>query len=90
MGYVPKCLVTYLKMVGLEGKDIKQLIRRMQMKSISGSVKICKTFLNFNEFQKVNPLVYLEHCEISLVQPLVTIFNCHFRKNLYFGCLKEF
>ena len=50
MGYVPKCLVTYLKMVGLEGKDIKQLIRRMQMKSISGSVKISKTFLNFNEF----------------------------------------
>ena len=27
MGYVPKCLVTYLKMVGFEGKDIKLLIR---------------------------------------------------------------
>ena len=26
MGYVPKCLVTYLKMVGFEGKDIKLLI----------------------------------------------------------------
>ena len=50
MGYVPKCLVTYLKMVGFEGKDIKLLIRRMQVKSISGSVKICKTFLNFNGF----------------------------------------
>ena len=50
MGYVPKCLVTYLKMVGFEGKDIKLLIRRMQVKSISGSVKICKTFLNFNDF----------------------------------------
>ena len=50
MGYVPKCLVTYLKVVGLEGKDIKLLICRMQVKSISGSVKICKTFLNFNDF----------------------------------------
>ena len=50
MGYVPKCLVTYLKMAGFEGKDIKLLIRRMQVKSISGSVKICKTFLNFNDF----------------------------------------
>ena len=29
MGYVPKYLVTYLKMVGLEGKEIKLLIRRM-------------------------------------------------------------
>ena len=52
MGYVSKCLVTYLNMVGFEGKEIKLLIRRMQVKSISGSVKICKTFLNFNDFKK--------------------------------------
>ena len=50
--YVPKCLVTYLKMVGFEGKDIKLLICRMQVKYISRSVKICKTFLNFNDFKK--------------------------------------
>ena len=50
MGHYPKCLVTYLKMVGFEGKDIKLLIRRMQVKSISGSVKISKRFLNFNYF----------------------------------------
>ena len=52
MGYVPKCLVIYLKMAGFEGKEIKLLIRRMQVKSISGNVKICKTFLNFNDFKK--------------------------------------
>ena len=52
MGYVPKCLITYLKMVVFEGKEIKLLIRQMQVKSISGSVKICKTFLNFNDFKK--------------------------------------
>ena len=34
MGYVPKCIVTYLKMVGVEGKEIKLLIRRMKVKSI--------------------------------------------------------
>ena len=50
MGHHPKCLVTYVKMVGFEDKDIKLLVRRMQVKSISGSVKICKTFLNFNDF----------------------------------------
>ena len=52
MKYVPKCLVTYLRMVGFEGKEIKLLISRMQVKSISGSVKICKTFLDFNDFKK--------------------------------------
>ena len=48
MGYIPKRLVTYLKMFGSKSKEIELLIRRMQVKSISGSVKICKTFLNFN------------------------------------------
>ena len=50
MGYVLKYLVTYLKMVGFESKDIKLLILRMQVIYISGSVKICKTFLNFHDF----------------------------------------
>ena len=35
--YVPKCLVTYVKMVGFKGKEIKLLIPRMQVKSICGS-----------------------------------------------------
>ena len=52
MGYVPKCLAAYLKMVEFEGKEIKLLIRRMQLISISGSAKICKTFLNFSDFKK--------------------------------------
>ena len=52
MEYVPKCLVIYLKIVAFEGKEIKLLLRRMQVKSISGSVTICKTFLHFNDFNK--------------------------------------
>lgn len=35
MGYVPKCLLTYLKMVVFEGKEIKLLIHTMPVKSIS-------------------------------------------------------
>ena len=38
-------------MVGFEVKEIKLLERRMQVKSVSGSVKICKTFLNFNDLK---------------------------------------
>ena len=44
MEYVPKCLVIYLKIVAFEGKEIKLLLRRMQVKSISGSVTIVKRF----------------------------------------------
>ena len=39
MGNFPKCLVTYLKMVEFEGKEMKLLISRMEVKYISGSVK---------------------------------------------------
>ena len=52
MGYVSKCIVTYLKIVGFEGKEIKLFIRRMQVKFIYGSFKIWKTFLNFDDFKK--------------------------------------
>ena len=38
--------------LGFEGKEIKLLIRRTQVKFISGSVKICKMFLSFNDFKK--------------------------------------
>ena len=51
MVYVTECLETYLNMVGFRGKEVKLLIRRMQVKSISRRVKICKTFLNFSDFK---------------------------------------
>ena len=34
-------------MVGSKGKEIELLMRRMQMKSIFGGVKICKMFFEF-------------------------------------------
>ena len=39
-------------MIELEGKEIKLLISRLQVKSISGSVKICERFWNFKDFKK--------------------------------------
>ena len=40
MGYLLECQVTYLKLAGFKGKEIKLLIHRIQVKSISGTVKI--------------------------------------------------
>ena len=51
MVYVTKRLETYLKIAGFKRKEVKLLIRRMQVKSVSRSVKNLKTFLNFNDFK---------------------------------------
>ena len=48
-GYVPKCLINYLKMIGFNENELKKIISKLQIKSISKTVKICKTFLNFND-----------------------------------------
>ena len=49
MGYVLKSLINYLKMIGFNERQSKTLIRKLQIKSISGTVKICKTFLSFSD-----------------------------------------
>ena len=49
MGYVPKCLINYLKMIGFNENESKVLLTKLEIKSISGTVKICITFLNFND-----------------------------------------
>ena len=49
MGYVPKNLINYLKMIGFDEGESKCLIRKLQIKSISGTVKIRKTFLSFSD-----------------------------------------
>lgn len=63
---LPKWLATYLKMVRFEVKQIKVLIRRMEVKSISASAKICKTFLNFSDFKKSIRGVFRAH--VSLME----------------------
>ena len=49
MGYVPKRLINYLKMIGFNKNELKVSISRLETKSILGTGKICKMFLNFND-----------------------------------------
>ena len=51
MGYMPKCLIFYLKMIVFNENESKVLISKLEIKSISGTVKKFKTFLNFNDFK---------------------------------------
>ena len=44
---IPKDLATNIKKLGFAKKEMKQIVQRMQQKSIIGTVKICKIFLNF-------------------------------------------
>ena len=49
LGYVAKSLVSYVKQLGFEDKDAIFVIRKLQSLATSGTVKICKTSLKFNE-----------------------------------------
>ena len=49
MGSVSKFLTSYLPMIGFSEKESKVLIPKLVIKSIIGTVKICKTFLNFSD-----------------------------------------
>ena len=44
---IPKDLATNIKKLGFADKETKQIVQRIQQKSIIGTMKICKTFLNF-------------------------------------------
>ena len=44
---LPKWLATYLKMVRFEGKQIKVLIRRMEMKPVSASRENLQNIFEF-------------------------------------------
>ena len=48
LGYVPKFLTQCLCQLGFNTIEIRKIIRKMQNISVSGRVKICKTFLKFN------------------------------------------
>ena len=49
MSSAPKCLTNYLKMIGFSEKESKVLILKLVIKSMTGTVKICKTFLSFSD-----------------------------------------
>ena len=67
MGYVP-CLTTYLKMFGFNENESKVLISKLEIKSIYGTVKICKTFLNFNDlFHNFNYTWFLQEATFQIL-----------------------
>ena len=47
LGYIPKCLFKYMEDLGFQKNEAKKHIHTMQRIVTSGTVKICKTFLNF-------------------------------------------
>ena len=49
LGYVPKCLSKYLSQLGFDNLEINGLIRRLRNICACGTVKICKTFLKFED-----------------------------------------
>ena len=49
LDYVAKSSVSYVKQLGFEDKDAIFVIRKLQSLATSGTVKICKTSLKFNE-----------------------------------------
>ena len=49
MGSVPKCLTNYFQMIGFSEKESKVLTPKLVIKSITGTVKTCKTVLNFSD-----------------------------------------
>ena len=42
-------IILISQILGFEKKDIKNIIRRLEVLAVSGTVKICKTFLKFRE-----------------------------------------
>ena len=47
LGYIPKCLTSYLQDLGFDGNEATVHIMKMQNVVACGTVKICKTFLRF-------------------------------------------
>ena len=47
--YVTESLITYMKQLGFEEKDAIYVIRKLQSLATAKVVKICKTFLKFND-----------------------------------------
>ena len=47
LGYIPKCLISYLQDLGFGENEVTVYITKMQNIVACGTVKICKAFLRF-------------------------------------------
>ena len=47
LGHVPKCIFTNIENLGFTKNKTKKLVKKLQVLSVTGAVKICKTFMSF-------------------------------------------
>ena len=47
LGYVPKCIFTNIQNLDFTKNETKKLVKKLQILSVTGTVKICKTFMSF-------------------------------------------
>ena len=47
LGHVPKCIFTNIENLGFTKNKTKKLVKKLQVLSGTGTVKICKTFMSF-------------------------------------------
>ena len=47
LGQVPKCIFTNTQNPGLTKNETKKLVKKLQVLSVTGTVKICKTIMSF-------------------------------------------
>ena len=47
LGHAPKCIFTNIQNLGFTKNETKKLVKKLQVLSVTGTVKICKTFMSF-------------------------------------------
>ena len=47
IGHVPKCIFTNIENLGFTKNKTRKLVKKLQVLSVTGTVKICKTFMSF-------------------------------------------
>ena len=47
LGHIPKCIFTNIENLGFTKIKTKKLVKKLQVLSVTGTVKICKTFMSF-------------------------------------------
>ena len=51
---MPKRLIESLSHIEFDDKDTIRIVHKMQMNSIYGTIKICKTFMKFTKYDNHN------------------------------------
>ena len=47
LGHIPKCIFIYIQKLGITKNETKKVVKKLQVLSVTGTVKICKTLMSF-------------------------------------------